>query len=477
MLGACVRPSADESADTAPAGEAVVQARPSFVLVTVDTLRADHVSSYGYRLPTTPTLDRLAQDGVRFADATVPWPKTWPAVASMMTGKYPATTGVRLYPRRPLPSDHETLAETLGRAGYATAAVVANVNVGREFGFDQGFGRFVEAWEHGLASDAGEETLAHDPGAVKELTGADVVTDRAIEMLDDFGDGRPFFLWLHYIDPHGPYRPPPAYRDLWRGEYPEKQVAFDAIPLYQRQHDAAGAPITDIGHYVASYDREIRFFDDQLRRLLGELSARGLRDDTLMVVTSDHGESLDEDDYLFEHGAAPYQPTAGVPLVVVFPGKVPAGRVVEEPVGLIDLLPTLFDLLRVVEAPPVQGRSLVSSWGDAPSKPAEYVFMESGSYEPSQLSVRKGHWKLARLRAPRDRVQFGRQEFELYDLVADPGEDHDVSKDHPAVVEELRLALETWHVRTPVWEGGEGHGPAPVDEKTHALLRALGYVE
>lgn len=476
MLGACVRPPADESTE-APPGEAAVRARPSFVLVTVDTLRADHVSSYGYRLPTTPTLDRLALDGVRFADATVPWPKTWPAVASMMTGKYPASTGVRLYPRRPLPSDHETLAETLGHAGYATAAVVANVNVGRKFGFDQGFDRFVEAWEDGLEREAGEATLAHDPGAVKRFTGADVVTDRAIEVLDDFGDARPFFLWLHYIDPHGPYRPPAAYQDLWRGAYPEKEVAFDAIPLYQRQHDAAGRPITDIGHYVASYDREIRFFDDQLRRLLGALAARGLRDDALMVVTSDHGESLDDDDYLFEHGAAPYQPTAAVPLIVVFPGEVPAGRVVEEPVGLIDLLPTVLELLRVAEAPPAQGRSLVSTWGAAPSKPAEYVFMESGSYEPSQLSVRKGRWKLARLRAPRDRAQFGREEFELYDLVADPAEDRDVSSDHPAVVEELRFALETWRARTPAWEGGEGEAPPPVDEKTHALLRALGYVE
>ncbi|MDG2306222.1 MAG: sulfatase [Candidatus Binatia bacterium] len=468
-LVACVR-----AEEPAPAVRSSV--KPNLLLITVDTLRADHLSAYGYRLPTSPNLDRLAGEGVRFSDATVPWPKTWPAVASMLTGKYPATTGVRMYPRRPLPQDHETLAELLSRAGYETAAVVANVNVSSKFGFDQGFDTFVESWEAGLEAATGSTTFANDPGEVKEFTGARVVTDQALELLDDLAAAEPFFLWLHYIDPHGPYRPPPEYDGLWADEYEVKDVPFEAMPLYQRQYDEAGAPITNISHYIAQYDREIRFFDDQLQRLLDELAARGLRDDTLLVLTSDHGESLDDDLYLLEHGAAPYQPTAGVPFVLVFPGRIPPGRVVEAPVGLIDLLPTLAAMLDLPSLPAVQGRSLVATWADSPTAPNDYVFLESGAYEPSQLSVRKGKWKLARLRAPRDRQMFDRREFELYDIKADPGEENDLADSHPALVAELQTALNDWRSDTPPYAGPENAEMKEVDSRTQALLRALGYV-
>lgn len=470
LVGACVR---SESPDAPRASAAK---RPNLLLITVDTLRADHLSSYGYRLATSPNLDRFAEQGVRFADATVPWPKTWPAVASMLTGKYPATTGVRLYPRRPLPEDHDTLAELLGRSGYETAAVVANVNASSKFGFDQGFDTFVESWEEGLTRATGSTAFKNDPGEVKQFTGARVVTDQAVALLDDLAGEQPFFLWLHYIDPHGPYRPPAEYASLWAGEYSVNDVPFDAIPVYQRQHDAQGNPITDISHYIANYDREIRFFDDQLQRLLDEVARRGLDDDTLVVLTSDHGESLDDDKYLLEHGAAPYQPTAGVPLVVVFPDRVPKGRVVDVPVGLIDLLPTVFDLLGLEAPPTVQGESLVATWSEGGTRPAEYVFMESGSYEPSQLSVRKGRWKLAQLRAPRDRMQFDREEFELYDLETDPGEEIDLSAAHPEVVAELRSAVDSWRAATPTYDGPEQAAMKELDEQTHALLRALGYV-
>ena len=447
---------------------------PNLLLITVDTLRADHLSAYGYRLPTSPNLDHLAEGGVRFADATVPWPKTWPAVASMLTGKYPATTGVRLHPRRPLPSEHETLAERLGDMGYATAAVVANVNVGEGFDFDQGFDTFVESWQEGLERAGGTAALVTDPGEVKRFTGAAVVTDHAVELLDGMEANRPFFLWLHYIDPHGPYRPPEPYAGLWEGEYEAKEVPFDSLPPYQRQHDGAGRPISDISHYIANYDREIRSFDDQLGRLLADLERRGLRDDTLIVLTSDHGESLDEDGYHLEHGATPYQPAAGVPFVLSFPGRLPRGRVVASPVGLIDLLPTVFELLGLEAPPGTQGQSLVATWQGA--DPSEFVFMESGSYEPSQLSVRKGRWKLARLRAPRDRRVFEREEVELYDLEADPEEEVDRSAEHPALVREMVAALDRWRATTPAYDGTSPE-EVPVDERTRAMLRALGYLQ
>lgn len=475
VLAGCLRPDSKEDAAGQAVGAAAVE-RPNLLLITVDTLRADHLSGYGYRLATSPNLDRLAATGVRFADVTVPWPKTWPSVASMLTGKYPATTGIRLHPRRKLPADHETLAERLRDEGYATGAVVANVNASAKFGFDQGFDAFVHAWEEGLEKATGGVVSKNIPSAVKQFTSAEVVTNQALRVLDGLSGARPFFLWLHYIDPHGPYRPPTEYDELFAGEYPEREVSFDAIPVYQRQRDENGEPISDIFHYIAQYDREIRFFDDQLESLLDEFARRGLRENTLVVLTSDHGESLDDHEYLLEHGAAPYQPNASVPLIFVFPDRVPMGKVVEAPVGTIDVLPTVFDLLELPVPGFAQGRSLVRTWADEAAEPSEYVFMESGSYEPSQLSVRKGKWKLARLRAPRDRRQFGRSEFELYDLESDPGEEMDVSAANPELVAQLRAALDTWRAATPAYDGSGKAELKEVDEQTHALLRALGYV-
>jgi len=392
----------------------------------------------------------------------------------MLTGKYPATTGVRLNPRRPLPRDHETLAELLHGVGYATAAVVSSMNVSSKFRFDQGFEIFAESWRDGLAGGKGGATAENAPDQVKRFTSARVTTTRALDLLDDLEGKQPFFLWLHYIDPHGPYRPPARYQGLWTEEYAPSEVPLEAIPAYQRQYDAQGEAIVDISHYIANYDREIRFFDDELQRLLSGLERLGLRDRTLIVLTSDHGESLDENHYLLEHGAAPYQPTAGVPLVLVLPGRVPAGRVVSAPVGVIDLLPTICEILGVAAPRAVQGESLVPAWEGGSSR--TYVFMESGSYEPSQLSVRKGRWKLTRLRAPRDRSRFGREELELYDLVADPREETDRSAENPAVVRELTAALAAWRADTPSYDGPESAAMEQVDPRTEALLRALGYV-
>lgn len=449
--------------------------RPNLVLVSIDTLRADHLGCYGYRLDTSPTIDALAATGVRFADAMVQWPKTWPSMASMLTGKYPASVGVRYAPRFPVPAGQVTLAEALHGAGYETAAVVANPNVGRDLRFDQGFDRFVESWVAELRRQTGEKVLKDAPGVVKHFTNATIVTDEALRFLDERPSDRPFFLWLHYIDPHGPYLPPREYRRLFFGEHPAKTVPLEELPPYQVQVDRKrGAMSADLGFYIGQYDREIRYLDDQLARLLARLDALGLRDDTLVVLTADHGESLDEHGYYLEHGKGPFQPTAHVPLLFSLPGRLPSGRVVTEPVGLVDLVPTVLQVLGVPAPPGLQGQSLVPTWQGGASAP--YVFMEAGTKQPSQLVVRKGPWKLARFRSPEDRERFGRGAVELYDLARDPGEQRDVRAEHPEIARELEDALARWEATTPKHEPA-GMAPPPVDERTHEMLKGLGYVE
>jgi arylsulfatase A-like enzyme len=450
-------------------------AKPNLLLISVDTLRADHLGSYGYRLDTSPTIDALAASGVRFADATVQWPKTWPSMASMLTGKYPATTGVRYAPRRPLPLEHATLADALRGAGYGTAAIVANPNVGRELQFDQGFDRFVESWVEELKRRTGTGKLVNAPGAVKTFTNATIVTDGALRLIDARDHEKPFFLWLHYIDPHGPYAPPNDYRGTFFGKYRPQPVPLAELPPYQVQIDRErGTRSADLGFYIGQYDREIRYLDDELARLLKRLDELGLGDNTLIVLTADHGEHLDEHGYYLEHGKSPYQPTAHVPLVFRLPGRVPEGRVVTEPVGLIDLVPTVLQVLGVPIPPDVQGVSLVPLWEGEDGTP--YVFMESGTRQPSQLSVRKGSWKLAKLRAKEDRERFGRNEIELYDLASDPGERRDVRAEHPEVARELEAALARWQATTPVYRKSDA-GPAGVDDRTRELLKGLGYIE
>lgn len=449
--------------------------KPNVLFISVDTLRADHLGSYGYRLDTSPTIDSLAASGVRFADATVQWPKTWPSMASMLTGKYPATTGVRFAPLRPLPDDHATLAEALRGAGFTTGAVVANPNVGRDLRFDQGFDRFIESWAEELKRRTGVDKLENAPGAVKSYTNATIVTDAALRLIDERDGEKPFFLWLHYIDPHGPYAPPTDYRRLFFGAYPRKPVPLADLPRYQVQIDRErGAPSDDLGFYIGQYDREIRYFDDQLARLLKRLDELEMRDDTLIVLTADHGEHLDEHGYYLEHGKSPYQPTAHVPLIFRLPGRVPEGRVVTQPVGLIDLVPTVLELVGVPIPADVQGVSLVPLWSGETGTP--YVFMESGTRQPSQLSIRKGSWKLSKLRAKEDRERFGRNEIELYDLASDPGEREDVRAEHPEIARELEAALAHWQKTTPSYRKTEAEAPR-VDDRTREMLKGLGYIE
>ena len=454
--------------------------KPNVLLISIDTLRADHVGAYGYRLDTTPTVDALAKRGVRFADATVAWPKTWPSMAAMVTGKAPQTNGILLRPRRPLPADNVTLAEALRDAGYATGAVVANVNLAKSFGFDQGFEQYVESWADEALRLTGSASFRNAPGLVKRFTNGRIVTDQALATLDALGNGRekPFFLWLHYIDPHGPYVPPPAYAKLFAGEHPPYPVPLEDLPPYQLQIDPATGEISnDIGFYTAQYDREIRSLDGQLERLLAALDERGLTRDTLIVFTADHGESLSENEYYLEHGDVPYQTTGAAPLIFALDGRFSGGRVIEGPVGVIDVFATILAVTRTTPPPGIASTNLLPVLeGDEAAMPAN-VFMTSGKYEPWQLVIREGAWKLVLLRAPQDREWLRAPERALYDLSRDPTEQHDVRAEHPELAAALERKLLAWLATTPRYAGDTKTDLKTLDGRTQEMLRALGYLE
>ena len=447
-------------------------ARPDLVLITIDTLRADHLGSYGHPLEVSPHIDRLAAEGVRFAEATAQWPTTWPSLASLLTGTYPGRNGVVWEPKRPLDWSQRTLAELLKAAGYRTGAVVSNTSIGRRMQFHQGFDSFVESWQGAYRRENPDTSRGIPPIEVKEYTNATIVTDLALAWLERQPRNAPFFAWIHYMDPHGPYRPPAQYQGLYGDAYPERTIALDSIPEHQRLvPPGESEPSRDLGYYTASYDREIRYLDDELGRLLAALDRRWGEARGLVVFTADHGESFDEHGEILGHGRTPFRPTTRVPLILHMPGRLPAGREIEAPVGLVALLPTLLELLGLPPTETAQEASLLPWIDGDPPDPAPPVFGHAGLGDPPQTFLRRGHFKLVRFHSDRDIARFGGR-LALYDLERDPGETRNAIEEHPRVAERMRQELEDWLAEN--WRVTRG-GKVRFDPVEREMLRQLGY--
>ena len=477
---------ADEEPDFPPGSD--------ILLVTVDTLRADHLSAYGYPRKTSPTLDRLAAEGVRFELPIVQWPKTGPSFASMLTSTYPKDNGIVRQIGIPVPEEMTLLAERLSEAGYATRAVVSNGALSREFGFHQGFEEYLESWRDPENPEATPIVAAPDT----DPNGATRVTDLALHLADRLtterasqreSERRPFFLWVHYIDPHFPYSPPPEFADLfqndehWEGEpkirvtdRPRQQMAGIG---YRQVLDNR----TDLAFYVARYDAEIVYTDREIARLLAGLEERGLADRRLTVMTSDHGESLGEHYFYFDHGRFGFQTCLRVPLIFHYPDVLDP-QVVSEPTPLIDLSPTLLQvagLLGQDETGWMSGRSLTTRLvgsRDGESK-REVIFAEAGTATDQrwQRIATDGRFKLLLARTHVDQQWLAGvgQDRVLYDLDADPGETADVSKQHPKDFRRLDSALRRW-LRSPSGLERKATEGQEMDEETRRQLEALGYL-
>jgi len=411
-----------------PSGTAAAAppAKLSLLVVTIDTLRADHVGVYGDRGARTPALDGLARRGVRFERAFSHVPLTLPSHCTLFTGLLPASHGVRDNGLRLGPGP-ATLAETARARGYATAAVVGAFPLDSRFGLARGFDLYDDLY--------GSRNKARDLAFV-ERRGGDV-SERAGRWIRSRGR-EPFFLWAHYFDPHAPYDPPPPY-----------------------DRDFAGR----------EYDGEIAYADACLGRLLAALDEAGRTADTLIVVTADHGEGLG-DHQEKTHGIFVYDATLRVPLIFAGPGIRPAGRAVGAQAGLVDVLPTVLELLGWPAPKGLAGRSLVPllTRPDAGRTEAERaIYVESMSpllgrnWAPLR-GLRTPSWKYVDAPAP-----------ELYDIAADPGETRNLLDERPEAAGRLRRDLETEVRRQAEGPAGQAPGPGPGRE-AREKLRALGYV-
>lgn len=398
----------------------------SVLLVTFDTTRADRIGCYGFENAGTATIDALAARGVRFGRALTPVPITLPAHASLLTASYPPYHGVRDNGTFVVDPRLNSLAERLQAQGFRTGAYISALPLESAFGLDQGFDHYDEQ----RASDARGEHMNERRG------GATV--DRALVWLGDIADDDAFFLWVHLFDPHFPY---------------------DAPGEVDPTHDA--------------YQAEISYADAQLGRLVQALEAQGRADDTLIVMTSDHGESLGEHGEI-SHGHLLYDGTQHVPLVMAGAG-LEAGRVVEAEVSLVDVAPTITDWLGI-DAPEFRahgGRSLHGLLQGAPDATLvnSAVYMETilprlHSGWSELYGVEQGGWKY--VTAP------GAARAELFDLAR--GEGVELSASEPARAAELAALLAKLRADLPPLEPFESRAIADADPSVIEGLAALGYL-
>jgi choline-sulfatase len=425
--------------------------RPNVIVYLVDTLRADHLGCYGYLRETSPRIDAFAAESVLFENAVAQSAWTRPAVTSLLTGLDPHKHGVQGRLDR-LPESFDTLPEMLRREGYQTAAFVSSAVITAKLGFSQGFDTFRQRVK---------ETI--EP----ERPTSGWVNEEALRWLRQRNPERPFFLFLHTLDPHMPYRPPEVFR---------RQLAPDADPRAGSLEQVVAVrdglrPTTarDREEIPALYDAEIAGNDAGFGRLVAELRAEGLYESLLLVFVSDHGEEL-YDHGGWEHGATLYQELIHVPLVLKLPRGAESGRRIGETVRQIDVLPTILDVLGDKIPPGLQGRSLLPLLQSLhePSRrpPPAFSFLDLDGRRIESVVV--GKRKLIHTLA-HDRKPLG---LELYDLASDPQEQRDLAAADPESVRGLTWLLE---------QRAQGGAPpaasqAPLGSELEEQLRALGYL-
>jgi len=402
--------------------------RLNIILFTIDTLRADHLECYGYDKVETPHINRLADEGVLFEHNVAQVPLTLPSHSSILTGTYPLHHGVRDNTGFYLEKDHTTLAEALKDKGYSTAAFVAAFVLDSRWGLDQGFDYYFDHFDL---------TKYKRPSLDAVQRRGDEVLAESRKWLDERGNEK-FFAWIHLYDPHTPYDPPEPYKTRFKGRP------------------------------YGLYDGEIAYTDQLIGEFLDYLEEKKRLENTLVIFTADHGESLGEH-LESAHGFFIYDAAVRVPLIIRFPDKIFQGKRIPNQVRSVDIMPTVLHILGDDPHPGIQGRSvlpLILGKNEEPERPAySETYWPRYHYGWSELkALRKGQYKF--IDAPKP---------ELYDLSDDPGEVDNLVDKKASLAWEMKRELSAV-IDKYSKEGIEEAGPRQVDNDSLIKLQALGYI-
>ena len=406
--------------------------RPNVLLIVIDALRADHLGCYGYPLPTSPNLDALAEEGVVVDQLFCPGIPTQPSFTTLYTGQHPITHGIVGHrDQTPLAREAPFLPEFLLQAGYTTCAL-DNLWQARPW-FTRGYEFYIDpSRRHSLPMGVTCEEL----------------NTRAISWLRAHA-AEPFFLIVHYWDTHYPYNPPDRYRDLFYEGNPTDPANKSlenwwAHPVGKIARDTwlriPEGRITDVEYVVALYDQEIRYVDEGVRDIVTTLDDLAIAEKTIVVVTSDHGESLTEHGIFFDHCGL-YDCTLRIPLIARLPGCLPAGSRVSPVIQMSDVAPTLLEALQLPISPKMEGRSYWAQFtGERRIEGNERVISAECVYQ-AKWCLRNARYKFILARGP---DFYGNPPRELYDLRADPREENNIVEEQPDLAGTMERELEAW---------------------------------
>ncbi len=425
--------------------------KPNVILFGIDSLRPDHMSLYGYPRLTTPHMDKLAARGCVFDNAFSPSVPTTPGYSSMFTGMDTfGTDVVALRHPGPLGSHVVTLAEVLGGEGYATTCVGFSGNPA-----SRGFQKYLDfsgwgSWEEGRSHKA--ENLNE-------------VTIPELERLARKSE--PFFLFLRHMDPHSPYLPPaPFDRLFYHGnEFDKRNHSLDPVrkfaPFWDYFESWFPPGVRDVEYIIAQYDGALAYMDACIGNLFAAIAGLGIEEETLIILDSDHGETLFDHDCYFDHHGI-YDVTIRIPLVFVYPGKVPAGQRFSDFVQMKDIMPTILDLLGIRTGIKFDGRSLRPLLQGRPRKQETEMYLTEATWMRKH-GWRTPEWKLIHALEPDFHFK---PEVELYNLINDPQENHNLAKQEPGIVALLESRMQAHIARrekqtgrtNPIYTNTNWHG-------------------
>jgi len=423
--------------------------RPNIILITVDALRSDHLSCYGYKRNTSPNIDRIGQEGILFTQAISASSHTPPSIGTILTSNFPYVHSLVLWGDS-IRKDITTIAELLKSEGFLTIFIGGNQNFSKGLhGINRGFDIFFE-----------------------EESKVNLITNKALELINK-SKNRPFFLWIHYMDAHSPYLPIPPYDRLFiNDEFYDTKKSLPIVENFSDCYGYNGIPvfiatkkngIDNPDYYVSQYDGAIRTIDTYIGMLINRLKMLKIYNRTLIIISADHGEMLGEHGYFFHHGCFLYEELIRIPLIINFPNL--THKIINTQINAhLDIAPTILDILKIRKAKTMIGSSLLPLILGKNRYPHKYVFVDEGV---TKKCVRTDEWKLIYTN------RSDKEEYELYNLKGDPQELNNLVSAEKEKFGFLKQKLDDYKQVGPQNKKSK----ASLDEATQERLRSLGYLQ